>query len=321
MKKYFGKLLLSYLHLCTPGLIHAQEASIAEGYTFAMPFLSMDISPRNLAVGGTTSVMPSDAYAHFGNVAAVPFSGSFMNAGVAYCLKQPSRQTSNSIAAAASLKIGKRLGFTLGLLSDIGRAYNMMDENGVISGSYTPADITAGAGIAYRPADFVSLGATLNYAGSRLWGMSGQDGTSNVFFADIQILFKVRDFNFSLSAANLGTPVKSVSGLSYNLPMNGTVGAGYSVSFGEHNLSAGLEAGLFLGSSTSLFGSAGVEYMFMDIMALRVGYHYGSDISAVPSYASAGVGFHFKGFSIDAAYLFASKVLKNTFSVGLGYSF
>jgi hypothetical protein len=57
----------------------------------------------------------------------------------------------------------------------------MMDENGIAAGSYTPVDMMAGVGLSYRAADFVSLGATLNYAGSRLWGISGHDGMSDVF--------------------------------------------------------------------------------------------------------------------------------------------
>ena len=320
MRKYIGNLLLSCIIFCVPGFLYAQEMPAAGGKTYAMPFLSMDISPRNIAIGGVESVMPSDAYAHFGNVAAVPFSDSFMDAGVSYCMKQPSVQLSNSIAAAASLKVGKRMGFTFGLLSDIGRKYNMMDENGIAAGSYTPVDMMAGVGLSYRAADFVSLGATLNYAGSRLWGISGHDGTSDVFFVDVQALFRIGGFSISLSAANLGTPVKSVSGISGSLPMNSSAGAGYSVSFGEHLISAGLEAGLFLGGQAALLGGAGAEYMFRDMLALRLGYHYGSDNSAVPSYASAGVGIKLSGITLDASYLFASDVLKNTFSIGISYT-
>jgi hypothetical protein len=60
--------------------------------------------------------------------------------------------------------------------------------------------------------------------------------------------------------------------------------------------------------------------MFRDMLALRLGYHYGSDSSAVPSYASAGVGIKLSGITLDASYLFASDVLKNTFSIGIGYT-
>ncbi|MDE5733460.1 MAG: PorV/PorQ family protein [Bacteroidales bacterium] len=320
MKKFILSLLVCAFSFM-PGFIGAQEISAAGGSTYAMPFLAIDISPRNLAMGGVAAAVSPDAYAHFGNVAAVSFSDSFMDVGVSYCLRQPSWQLSNSAVAASSFRVGKKLGLTFGVLSDIGRAYGITDENGMVGGTFVPVDIRAGAGVSYMVADFMSVGAAVNYAGSRLSGISGSSGASDAVFADVQVLFKVKDFTFSLKGSNLGMPVKSVSGMSHWLPMNGSAGAGYCASFGRHSISAGLEAGLFFGGRAAFAGGIGAEYVFSDIIALRTGYHYGSERSPAPSFASVGAGCKFKGLRLDLAWLIAGCAMRNTISAGVGYSF
>ena len=58
------------------------------------------------------------------------------------------------------------------------------------------------------------------------------------------------------------------------------------------------------------------------MLTFRGGYHYGNASKGViPSYASLGLGVKFFGVSIDAAYLFGSEILKNSFGVSLGYEF
>ena len=78
-------------------------------------------------------------------------------------------------------------------------------------------------------------------------------------------------------------------------------------------------------TSRELFSGAfaagiGAEYSFDKLIFARVGYHYGGE-SVVPSFASAGFGFHNGMFCLDAAYLFGSDVLNNSFSVSVGVRF
>ena len=67
--------------------------------------------------------------------------------------------------------------------------------------------------------------------------------------------------------------------------------------------------------------SAGAEYSILDIVDIRAGYHYGQNGTVLPTFASVGLGFEFFGVNLDAAYLISAGAMKNTFSVGLGYSF
>ena len=57
-------------------------------------------------------------------------------------------------------------------------------------------------------------------------------------------------------------------------------------------------------------------------VSVRAGYRYGGD-SVIPSFASVGAGVKLFGVHLDAAYLIASgdSPLKNTFCIGIGYSF
>ena len=69
--------------------------------------------------------------------------------------------------------------------------------------------------------------------------------------------------------------------------------------------------------------AVGAEYEYDSMIAVRAGYHYGSRENGLPSYASVGVGVKFFGVNVDAAYLIGSPTspLRNTFTVGVGYSF
>ncbi|MCM1176680.1 MAG: PorV/PorQ family protein [Clostridium sp.] len=314
MKKYIGTILALNICLCAQ-ILSAQENIVTEK-TVAMPFLSMDSSPVGMSMGGVPAAVRPDAGAHFGNFAAVPFSDREFSAGASYSLWQPSGASSSIVSAGAMWKAGRRTGLTIGLSSGIGKAYETMDMYGISSGTFTPVDIRAGVGASFLAARFLSIGATLNYARSSL----AAENSLNTFFADVQAIFRFKTFNVSLAARNLGLPVRDASGTQYNLPMDIEAGAGYCNTFGEHQLSIGAEAGYFFCTgSTGFSAGAGAEYVLMDMVAFRAGYHYSN--VCVPSHASAGLGLKFYGVNIDLSYLFASKVMKNTFGIALGYSF
>ena len=60
--------------------------------------------------------------------------------------------------------------------------------------------------------------------------------------------------------------------------------------------------------------------MLEGIIAIRAGYHYGK---LVPSHASLGAGFSFKGFNLDFSYLISKKdcPVNNSAVLRLGYCF
>lgn len=303
-------------------LLPAAGASAQE--SAALPFLNVPVSPRTASMGGVSSGMAPSAYAQFDNVAAVPFLEGSFSAGASYGLWQPSSADNNMIALGGIYNIGDRFGVTFGALAGINASYGLMDASGADAGRFTPKDFKIGAGISYRFMDNMSAGLALNYARSVLAPKSDLYKTSfDTFVADIQIMYRLDDFSFSLSGNNLGVPVKSASGTGFSLPMNAELSAVYENDFERHHVSAGIEGGVYFGGPAAGFGSVGAEYMYNSIIGIRAGYHYGSEKNGIPSFASAGLGFRFCGVNIDAAYLIAGKdsPMKNTFSVGIGYSF
>ena len=74
--------------------------------------------------------------------------------------------------------------------------------------------------------------------------------------------------------------------------------------------------------SGAFSAAAGASYTYNGMVSVRAGYRYGGD-SVIPSFASVGAGVKLFGVHLDAAYLIASgdSPLKNTFCIGIGYSF
>lgn len=321
--KFIRFILCSAVAAASFGAATAQDATMpAAGESPALQFLNVGASPRNWAMGGVQSGLQKNAYAQFGSVAAVPFCDETMAAGASYTMWRPA--SSNMLAAGAAWNINGTFGVTFGVQTGLNPAYELTSAAGVPAGTFSPFDLRAGAGFAWRVVENLSVGVGLNYVSSSLAPRSETySGGMSSFTADVQLMYLLGDFDISLAASNLGMPVKSASGQSFGLPMNARLAGGYSHDFGLHRVSAGVEGGMFFGAASAAFGSVGAEYVYNGFVALRAGWHYGAEGCGVPSFASVGLGFEFLGVNIDAAYLIApaDSPLQNTLSFGLGYGF
>ena len=67
--KTTGKNILLLLALLTAPMVAAEAQE-----SVAMPFVDNALNPRSAAMGGISAGLSSDAYAQFGNIAAIPFS-------------------------------------------------------------------------------------------------------------------------------------------------------------------------------------------------------------------------------------------------------
>ena len=182
----------------------------------AMPFVDNALNPRSAAMGGISAGLSSDAYAQFGNIAAIPFSSDNLAAGVTYNSWQPTAAGINAGVAGAAYRLG-RFGISFGASAAINQSYEGVSETGVSLGKFTPIDWQVGAGVSYLITDSFSAGIGLNYASSVT---SAYYKDLNTFYADIQLMYVIRQFRISLSGNNLGLPVSSASGTKFNLPMN-----------------------------------------------------------------------------------------------------
>lgn len=312
--KTTGKNILLLLALLTAPMVAAEAQE-----SVAMPFVDNALNPRSAAMGGISAGLSSDAYAQFGNIAAIPFSSDNLAAGVTYNSWQPTAAGINAGVAGAAYRLG-RFGISFGASAAINQSYEGVSETGVSLGKFTPIDWQVGAGVSYLITDSFSAGIGLNYASSVT---SAYYKDLNTFYADIQLMYVIRQFRISLSGNNLGLPVSSASGTKFNLPMNAALAVSYGNVWGRHGLEAGVEGKAYFGGPSAMGCTVGAEYEYDSLIAVRAGYHYGSEKNGLPSFASVGLGAHIFGVNLDVAYLIAAgnSPLRNTFSVGVGYSF
>ncbi len=282
----------------------------------AMPFLSIDRSPVTSAMGSAGLASSSEiAYASFRNPAVIPFSERKGDFGVSYQNWAPDGVKSTNLNLGATMRLGKRIGVTLGGAYEMGEKYTVSDNSGNPKGTFTPSDMIVNAGMGVKIANPFSLGVNLRYASQSL-----ADGVSySAFAADVFALYRVAGVNITAGVSSVGSSIKSDKTGSFSLPASAVVAGAYTIKAGAANsIDLALDANYYF--SGDFAASLGAQYAFKDFVFVRAGYHYGGD-SVMPSFASVGVGGAFKGISLNVSYLIASEGLKNTLNIGLGYSF
>ena len=134
-------------------------------------------------------------------------------------------------------------------------------------------------------------------------------------------LYKVGETPLRLGASlvNLGTDLKYVTAHE-PLPLGFKLGAAYRMLDKRLLVALGMDSWI---RDQRTFGDAGVEYAPVKWVALRMGYQLGHGQDQLGSGLvgfSTGVGFQFKGFNLDYAYLPYGD-LGNTQRFSLGFRF
>lgn len=282
----------------------------------ALPSLLVGSNPEGFSTGSATVAWKPNAYALENNVAAMSFADGRMDASVSFGMWQPEYANDKVIGAGTSVKTTDKLAFGLTFKYLSQESYEIMTEGGTASreGLFTPKEFNVAVGASYAIVDFLSLGITARVLHSSL----APEIASTIFGADFGAYFKMNGITAGLSVNNIGTNAK-YGEYSYRQPMMAKLGVGYEMNFNKSSVAVSAEGDILF--SGAFMAGAGVEYSFRDFLSVRAGYHYGDKKKAVPSYASIGLGLKFFGVHLDAAYLIASGPLRNTFSIGLGYSF
>lgn len=289
----------------------------AEARNYALSFSRIDGNPVSL--GTASSDMASDgnaAYASRYNIASLPYYDGIGDVAVSYSSWAPSSVAGKFLNAGAGFHIGRRWGLGASLAYDTGRSYEMIDMSGSPSGSFRTSSFTLSAGLAFKAAEFLSLGVSFKYASETL----SPSSRTGAFNADLTAMFHFAGMNVCAGISSLGPDVKSSSGAASPQPSAVALGVFYPWHISEnHRLDFSADSDIFLKGGVE--AAAGIQYDWKRLLFLRAGYHYGNAESVIPSYASAGLGVKFFGVHIDAAYLFGNDVLGKTFTIGLGYSF
>ena len=288
-------------------------ASVAAGAQ-ALPFTAVNYDPVAMAKGGTyLTETSSSAYAASGNPAAAPFVSKALDVAAGYIMWQPSGVKSDIVNIGGTFVLKEKIGISIGASYGMNPSYDVTDASGQVSGSFSPSDIQAGAGISWRFLPFLSIGANVGYATSSL-----AEGVSyGALNADVFAMVKFGGLKASAGVKNLGTSVKSASGATFALPMSAAAGVGYELEIGEKSrVDVNVDADYYMKDGVSV--AAGASYTFAKMATVRAGYRYGG-ATVIPSFASVGAGFSIFGASIDVAYLIAGKSspMANTLCVGV----
>ena len=281
----------------------------------ALPFTAVDYNPISLAKGGTSIVQTSSVSgAAFTNAASVPFSDLKADLAAGYAMWAPDGVSTNVLSFAGAFNIKQELGIALGVSYGMNPAYDVIDASGASKGQFKPTEMQLKAGVSYRFLPFLSLGANIGYASSKLAAGASYGSLD----ADVFLMAKFGGFKLAAGLSDLGTGITSASGTKYSLPTAVSVGLGYDLSFGEKNAIEVIADGDYY-LSGGLAVSLGACYAYDDLIFVRAGYRAGGQ-TVLPSFMSLGLGVKFAGVRLDLAYLTASP-LSNTIALGLGYSF
>lgn len=282
----------------------------------ALSYTAVETDAASLGMAGANVTNTSSvAYSAFSNAAAIPFFEDKMDVAAGYTMWQPGGVGSNILNVGAAFNMKSKFGVSLGVMYGMNPAYDVVNDMGSVRGTFKPSDMHLSAGLSWRLLPFLSLGADIGYASSRL----AQEYSCGALTMDVFAMAKFSDLKVALGVSNFGTKVKSDSGHAFALPMSATVGLGYSKSFApKHSIEANVDADYFFDGGVA--AALGAGYTFNDLVSVKAGYRYGGN-SPMPSFASVGLGAKFLGIRLDVAYLLSSSTAANTLAVGVGYSF
>ena len=276
-----------------------------------MQFLNIGPDAATAAVAGTGIARTATAYAIDNNMAAAALASSEMATEIGYGIWQPNAAKTGIISATGYFQISDKLAIGAGFKNFSEPEYTLTSVDGRSNGTFKPNEMSASLGAAYKLGDCLALGLNAKFASSSLTDYA----KASTVAGDLSLAYANEGIQAGIAVCNIGGKASYSEGGSYSLPMIAKAGAAYSVS----GLTASAEFDYLL--SGGLMAGIGAEYWIKDIVAVRAGYHYGDGVKAIPSYASAGLGFNLAGVKINAAYLLASEVLGGTMMFGLGYSF
>ena len=280
----------------------------------ALPFVRTGHSAAREAMAGAGSVSGAcDAWASFDNAALSAFGDNTLDAAVSYTSWAPS--SGNLFAGGLTYRLGSKIGITAGAYYGLGKEYDVYSNEGIKKGTFTPTQMQFNLGMGYKLLPWLSLGANVHAATETL----AEGASYKAFSGDLFLMGHMDSFKFAAGVVSLGTPVKSSTGTSYNLPSSVKLAGGYEDSFGGISCAVYTDLDYFFLAS-GFSAAVGAELGWDEIASLRAGYHFASKNTPVPNYFSAGLGGRLLGFSLDAAVLLGGQ-LSGTVLVTLGYGF
>ena len=297
------------LCICSAGVSPAAAQDNGSIHSILIP-----TDPATMTMG-TVSSYGNPVFAAENNITAAALMGKKVAAGVSYAMWNADGNMRHVPALGVAFRI-KKWGIALNAGGYANNTpYDIYDETGTPVGSFLPYDAKVSLGAAYAFDFGLAVGVTVRGIRSAIH----PDYSATVGAGDIYAAYNAGRVSATVGVCNIGTPVRySPEAKASHLPMIAKAGVNVRPVKG---LQVAVEGDCML-NNTSWMINAGAQYTIMKIATVRAGFHYNvGGKSAIPSYASVGAGFRFFGFELSGTYIFASPVLRNTFSAALTCSF
>ncbi len=341
------------------------NGSNANAIPTAVPFLTISPDSRSGALGDAGVALSPDANANYWNPSKLAFiqDDDQLSASYSPWLSNLVPDITLSYLSYAH-KIDDRnsIGASLRYFN-IGPV-NLTGNNDESLGTFTPAEFSVDVSYARSFGDNFSLGLTARYIHSNLSNGSvgtPTQGQGNAVAADASMYYRNKDlqefgnaaeFAFGADISNIGTKMSyGPNQPAQFLPTNLRIGAANTWNFDDiSKLTFTLDLNKFLVPSSGgtditvpqgifqsfsdvsgsqefkeIYYSAGLEYWYNDVFALRGGYYYQNPATGGRNYLTLGVGFKYHEYGFDFSYISASQqnsplanTLRFTLSAGFG---
>lgn len=291
----------------------------------AISFLNLNPDPQTAALGNASTALEATAFAVWNNTAATPFAQHKLAVGTAYGLWQPHFSSNHTFSAGGYCQIGSKLGVAAAFKAFTHQAYDLSDELGQRNGSYSPKEMLASVGAAYKLIPCLALSANLGFVSSDI----APENSAKTITFDAGAFLQLNFMQIGLSATNIGPKIDYGNGNKYSQPTNLKLGAASTKAFGTdslhntHSITATIQGGMVM-QNQALFAEAGVKYCFKQRLSAALGCHLADQTKFTPSFLSLGLGLNMKHVEINAAYLIGLKnnsPVNSSFTIGLSMIF
>lgn len=248
------------------------------------------------------------------------FQDSTLDVSTGYTSWSPSYLPVGYMNIDADYCLNGKISFSLDGIYGMGQEYDVYNSGGFKTGTYMPAQMLIGLGAGYRFMDCLSTQVRLKYMSDS----PAPEASYGAFGADVTVsgFFEVSPHDHiatEVGGHSIGTKVTSASGAKFPLPSSLRVAGAYIHDFNQKNsLSVLAQADWYL--HNAFVAALAAEAEIAGLVSVNAGYCLGVK-HILPSFASAGIGFHFAGFNINATCLFGAEAIRNSLALSLGYSF
>lgn len=332
--RYFVILIAVMWCDCLP--LIAQES--AEQKTGAVSFSGIVPDARSGGMGETGIATKADVFSLWHNGAKVVFMEEKTGAALGYTPWMTHLSGDMKLVSAAFYhRFDQRQAITGGIRYFSVGKIELTDESGTTLGDVRPGEFALDLGYSRLLARNFSAALTFHYIHSDLGkGLESYKPGNTVTF-DLG-LFYARPlswlegravWNWGVQFANAGGKI-SYGEDSFSLPCKLGIGTGVILPFSDrHELNGGLDIKRRMLPASGfefkdLLCSAGLEYWYVQTLALRAGYLYASETAGNNKFFTVGAGVRWNQLAADVSYAVSgddTNALKNTLRLSLGMNF